>query len=110
MDELPKPTLGRQFTIKRLLWTVIIASAFLKLADLTGIFQFAFGSWESASNSQRILVVVSTIFMTVVGIGYVAWLGLRLPWLLESYLDIRKRRKLRREEYAKMIGTNKETD
>ena len=92
-------TSSSQFSIKRLLWTLIVASLIFKLADMTGITKVISGQWEFARGSNRYLLVMSIIVFALIAIVYIMWLGIRLPHLLEQYFEIRKKRQRRREKY-----------
>ena len=91
-------TVSSQFSIKRLFWTLIVASVIFKLADMTGIFGFVLSNWEFARGGQKVAIIFSIIAFSVVSIFYIAWIGIRLPWLIERRMIIQRKRNHRREK------------
>jgi len=92
-----------QFTIKRLFWTLIVASVAFKLADMVGIFGMISRSWDLSQGTARALIVTSIIVFSLIMVAYIAWIGIRLPWLIERFRSIRHKRRERqqrlRDEY-----------
>ena len=108
MDKSERSPIGSQFSIKRLFWTMIVASVVFKLADLFGFLNLISMTWEAARGNQLVLVIISIIAFTVIAIIYIAWLGIRLPHLIEQYVVIQKKRNQRRDEYRKVAEGNRE--
>jgi len=90
-----------QFTIKRLFWTLVVASVIFKLADMIGVTDAIGGHWELARGPHKVVLVISLILFSLIAVVYIAWIGIRLPYLIEQYFHIRKKRQLRREQYRK---------
>jgi len=98
-----KSPIGSQFSIKRLFWTMVVASAIFKLADMTGLLGFISSNWQFARGNYRVLLIASIIAFTVIAIFYIGWIGIRLPHLIEQHIDIQKKRQARREKYREEL-------
>jgi hypothetical protein len=85
-----------QFSIKRLLWMMFVAALFLKLGQLTGAVEF-FSRWMELSGANSFWPFAAAVTTFAVAIVYIGWFGIRLPYLIARYRDIRKRRKRRYE-------------
>lgn len=77
---------------------VFVAAIFLKLAQLFGITTFFERQWLDAYGVGGGWVLVIAIAVVMVALAYVGWFGIRLPYLIARYRDIRKRRIRRREQ------------
>jgi len=100
IEESPiQNSVSSQFSIKRLFWTMIVASVIFKLADMTGILGFIASNWEFARGSHKITIVFSIVAFSLVAVVYIAWIGIRLPWLIDRYLIVRRKRHRRREKF-----------
>ena len=100
--------IGSQFSIKRLFWTLIVASVIFKIADMSGLLSMIAGNWEFARGNNRVIIIISIIVFTVIAIIYIAWLGIRLPHLIDQYLAVEKKRKERRSEYFQISESQRE--
>ncbi len=78
-----------------------MASVAFKLADMSGILQAVAGHWEFARGNHKVLLVASLLAFALIALVYIAWFGIRLPYLIEQYIEIRKKRQRRKEEYRK---------
>ena len=87
-----------QFSIKRLFWTLIVASVIFKLADMIGMLDFIADNWEFARGGQQVAIIISIIAFSLVSLFYIGWIGIRLPWLIERFLIIQRKRNHRREK------------
>lgn len=96
-----------QFSIKRLFWTLIVASVVFKIADVTGLLAAFNGNWEFARGSGKVIIVVSLIAFSLITLIYIGWLGIRFPHLVDQYIAIRKRRQKRREEFIEEFEASK---
>lgn len=92
-------TISSQFTIKRLFWTLIVASVVFKLADMTGLLRAITNNWDFARGNHKVLLVISILAFALIALVYIAWFGIRLPYLIERYVEVRKKREQRREEF-----------
>lgn len=82
---------------------MIVASLIFKLADVTGVTDFVRQSWEASRDNQRVVIVISIIAFALIAIGYIAWIGIRLPYLLEKYFEIKRKRISRREQFKQEL-------
>jgi hypothetical protein len=105
MESTKPPSVASQFSIKRLFWTLIVASLIFKLADATGVIDFVIQSWTTSRDSQRVAIAMSIIASSLIAIGYIAWIGIRLPFLFEKYFEIRKKREARRKQFKQELET-----
>ena len=87
-----------QFTIKRLFWTMVVASLVFKLAESVGFFRMITNAWGQSQGSQTFKITVFLIIIAAVILPYIFWIGIRLPWLIERYWSIRKKRLQRRQQ------------
>ena len=108
MNTPTRSPVSNQFSIKRLFWTMIVASVVFKLADMLGLLSGMAQMWNAARGNQAVVVIISIIVFTVIAIIYIAWLGIRLPHLIEQYVVIQKKRNQRRDEYRKVAEGNRE--
>ncbi len=107
MSTSPSST-SNQFSIKRLFWTMIVASVVFKLADLVGLLDLIAGNWEFARGNSRAGIIVSIIIFTVIAVVYIGWLGIRLPYLIEQYLVLKKKRDQRRKQFEKELEVHRD--
>lgn len=96
---------SNQFSIKRLFWTVIVASVAFKLADMTGVFGMISRTWELSQGTTRALVVTTIIVFGLIVMAYIAWIGIRLPWLIERFYTIRQKRRDRQQRLREQYET-----
>ena len=108
MNETNRSPVANQFSIQRLFWTMIVASVVFKLADMFGFLSLISITWNSARGNQQVLIIISVIVFTVIAIYYIAWLGIRLPYLIDQYVVIQKKRNQRRTEYRQAAEANRE--
>ena len=110
MNTPNRSPIGSQFSIKRLFWTMIVASAVFKIADMTGLLGFISSNWEFARGNYRVIIIISIIVFTAIAVFYIGWIGIRLPHLIDQYRDIQKKRSERRTEYLKVLKSDQDTD
>jgi len=103
MNTPDRSPVGSQFSIKRLFWTMIVASAVFKIADVLGLLNSIALMWGMARGNNRVLVIISILVFTVIAVIYIGWIGIRLPHLIEQRLAIQKKRQQRRSEYLQML-------
>jgi len=108
MNTSTRSPVGSQFSIKRLFWTMIVASAIFKLSDMLGLLSGVALMWNAARGNQAVVVIISIIVFTVIAIVYIAWLGIRLPHLVEQQVAIQKKRQQRRNEYRQLLESKGE--
>jgi len=108
MNTSQRSPVASQFSIKRLFWTMIVASAVFKLADMLGLLTGIANTWELARGNQRVVVIISIIVFTVIAVIYIVWLGIRLPHLIEQYIALQKKRQQRRSEYLEVLESKRE--
>lgn len=104
---LENEAIASQFSIKRLMWMVFVAAVFLKLAQLSGISDFFKLQWQEnygVGSGWVLLIVGATVS---VGLVYVGWFGIRLPYLLARYREIRNRRLKRRAQLEAEVDATK---
>lgn len=106
MNTSNRSSTSNQFSIKRLFWTMIVASAVFKLADMFGFLGLIAGNWELARGSGRGLIIISIIVFSVIAVVYIGWFGIRLPHLIDQYFEIRKKRQLRRNELIRAFESD----
>lgn len=99
MEKSPRNSSAGQFSIKRLFWTLIVASLVFKIADMIGLLGALAGNWEFARGNGRVLIVISIIVFSFIALVYIGWIGIRLPHLVDQFMEIRKKRIDRRERY-----------
>lgn len=99
MEKSPRNSTAGQFNIKRLFWTMIVASVVFKIADMTGLLGALAGNWEFARGNGRVVIVLSIVVFSFIAMIYIGWIGIRLPHLVEQFFEIRKKRINRREKY-----------
>jgi hypothetical protein len=102
-EALEQKAVSNQFSIKRLFWTLIVASVIFKLADMTGLMTFVSDNWDYARGGQKLAILLSIIAFALVSFFYIGWLGIRLPWLIERQLIVRRKRNQRREKLRQEI-------
>jgi len=78
---------------------MIVASVVFKIADQMGLLGFIASNWEFARGSQKVTIIFSIIAFSFVAVVYIGWLGIRLPWLIDRHLIVRRKRSLRREKH-----------
>ena len=99
MAEVEQESSSSQFTIKRLFWTMIVASVAFKLAEMLGFFRMITTTWNRSEGAQSVMLTGLVIIIGSVMMAYIFWIGIRLPWLIERYRSIRQKRQQRRQEF-----------
>lgn len=107
MNTPTRSPVSNQFSIKRLFWTMIVASVFFKLADMLGLLSGMAQMWNAARGNQAVVVIISIIVFTVISIVYIAWFGIRFPHLIEQQVAIQRKRKQRRNEYRQLLESKR---
>ena len=107
MNTSPSASTSGQFSIRRLFWTMIVASIVFKLADMTGFLHLIAGNWYLARGTGRAWIIFSIVLFTIIAIVYIAWFGIRLPYLIEQRIVQRKKRQQRRDQFQKEIEAHR---
>ena len=105
MDEVEHESSSSQFTIKRLFWTMIVASVTFKLAETIGFFRMITSTWDRSQGTESLMITGLVIIVASIIMAYIFWIGIRLPWLIERYRSIREKRLQRRQQFREQYET-----